>query len=275
MKNLIFKSFLLLFFSMTWGLSYGQKNINVQLNETIKKVNHIRYIGTIDDSFQLKNYNQRSNDIIIIKRLDKIHHFKGINNMLIHSSDNKYFVCNSYDEGGYSNTFYFFDKNEALLNIYKFDGESRPSISPSFNFTNTYFYVAEENGNFYIFKPNGSLKLKSNTNQLSLKVFGEVLTFDISKDGELILMGINNNGLLILNKKLEVLKKFNVGIASSFISPKNNQIFLANFKYIEELEPKKFVVVRKITFPEQILLNTNKLIRKSSSTKKNMTYELE
>jgi WD40 repeat protein len=276
MKKTVFKFLVLLFFSMTWGLSFGQKTIIVGANEThIKNVDHIKYIGMREDSFRLKTNLQSSLDVNIIRRLDKIHHFKGINNKLVHSSDGKYFVCDSYDHGGYSNTLYFFNKEEVLLNTYTFDGHSRSSTGVDFNFCNTYFLVAEDNGNFYIFNPDGSLKRKANISELGLKNFGEVLTFDISKDGALIVLDVNNNGVLILNGNLEVLMKFNKGIVSSFISPDYPRIYLGYFTSMDIVDTEKYVVTKTIDFPEQVRITQNKLQVLSKLTITAKTYELQ
>lgn len=292
MKKLNFKSFLLLFFSMTWVLSFGQIQNNNDLfidfketpikNSTYLKfveeeslVNNPRVMNKTKRGYKLNNEEETR----MINKLNNKFNIKGEYKKLVVSNNGKHFACVTNEHGGYEVGVYFFDSNLNLLNTYMFKNNNATiSVDPQFNNDGTFFYYGNDEGEFYFFKSDGILYKKGDLHKIldtKQNIAFPIYRLNISKKGDLFHVETLDEKNYIFSKDLKIISSFKYYINSSYFSNQSNLIYLTSMKELFIYDKKNFILKDKITFSNPIFLDGKYLSHKSNEQKKLKEYELK
>ena len=292
MKKLNFKSLLLLFFSMTWVLGFGQIQNNNDLfidfketpikNSTYLKfveeeslVNNPRVMNKTKRGYKLNNEEETR----MINKLNNKFNIKGEYKKLVVSNNGKHFACVTNEHGGYEVGVYFFDSNLNLLNTYMFKNNNATiSVDPQFNNDCTFFYYGNDEGEFYFFKSDGTLYKKGDLHKIldtKQNIAFPIYCLNISKVGDLFHVETWDKTNYFFTKDLKIISSFKYFINSSYFSNQSNLIYLASLKELLIYDKKTFKLKEKLKFSDPIFLDGKYLSHKSNEQKKLKEYELK
>jgi hypothetical protein len=295
MKKLIFRFLLLLFFSMTWGSSFGQDDKRGIVEEPLRHFTINEETGAITelDCLQLKprmvsdrqlriehERNRKYDKIWRDQTLNRVMHSKKIKQVgeyidPARSPNGKYFICTDYDHGGIGNFIHFFDNKDSLISSYKFPDEQE--FEKGFNSDGNCVILTSSNADEFIFlNSEGKAIYKGSYNQIAGKTNGTLWTNVSSKGNYWIAFGQegvyvgDRNGAIIHHATVE-----NQITQGAFTENEKYLILVSSDQILVfDLFQKKVVAVSNHLVQRPILYNMS-IIISDKNNPKTLFYDFE